>query len=90
MKVGFTSDKERQCYFEKNSIYKMEKPRVNTIQNDKKIEVPAHPLSTLEQIKAANLGEEDVLSLIKQALKADASLGQIVQALKILEVRTTK
>ena len=90
MKVGFTSDKERQSYFEKNSVYKMDKPRVNTTQNDKKIDVPAQPLSTLEQIKAANLGEEDVLSLIKQALKADASLGQIVQALKILEVRTTK
>ena len=87
IRVGFTSDGERKSYFEENAIQKIDSAGVNFLGGEKKIVAQGILLSTLEQIKVAELDKKDLLSLIIQALKVDASLGQIVQALKNLEVR---
>jgi methylmalonyl-CoA mutase, N-terminal domain len=87
IRVGFASETERQKYFAKNPIRRIDVARINHLEIDNKIRNEQEIQSTLEQIETAELGKEDVLSMIKQALKVDASLGQIVHALKILELR---
>lgn len=88
IRVGFASETERQKYFANNPIRKIDVARMNHLVIDNKIRNEQEIQSALEQIETAEFGKEDVLSIIKQALKVDASLGQIVQALKILEART--
>jgi methylmalonyl-CoA mutase N-terminal domain/subunit len=88
IKVGFASDSERKSYFENNPFQKIDRTRVNHLPSEVKIENHEVIQSALEQIKNAELGSGDILNLIKNALKIEASLGQIVQALKHLEVRT--
>jgi hypothetical protein len=48
------------------------------------------PLDALEQISAVDLGNGDIMRLIENALRSDASLGQIVQSLKNLEARSLR
>jgi methylmalonyl-CoA mutase N-terminal domain/subunit len=88
IRVGFASDGERQNYLEKNPIHKNEKPRISHLPHNKNIDNQEVIRRALEQIAGAELAKEDILSLIREALEVDASLGQIVHALKNLEIRS--
>lgn len=89
IRVGFSSNRDRLSYYEKNPIQKTDKAEVRLLQKDKEAN-NQDLLSTLDQIKVAELHQGDLFSLIKEALKAEASLGQIVDALKNLEARSIK
>lgn len=88
IRVGFASDGERQNYLEKNPIHKNEKPRISHLPHNRNLDNQEVIRRALEQIAGAELEKEDILSLIREALEVDASLGQIVHALKNLEIRS--
>jgi methylmalonyl-CoA mutase N-terminal domain/subunit len=90
IRVGFASEGERQNYLEKNSIQKNDRPGVNYLPSGKSFDNQKVILRALERIVDAELGKEDIMSLIREAVEVDASLGQIVQALKNLEIRSYK
>ena len=90
IKVGFSSDRERKSYFEENAIQKLDRTRVGPFRKDKEIDSQGDLLRILDEIEATEFERGDVLMLMRRALKAGASLGQIVQALENLEARTLK
>ena len=88
IKVGFSSEKERQMYFEKNPVQKIDRAVGNPLPNRGEIDNQGIIQNALEKIEAANLIGEDLLESIKEAIKVNASLGQIVQSLKHLDARS--
>jgi methylmalonyl-CoA mutase N-terminal domain/subunit len=88
IRVGFSSDLERQKYFENNPIQKNKQVTVDPQQKSTKRVKESDQISALNQIVAAELDHANILDLIKKALKVDATVGQIVEALKRLEARS--
>lgn len=87
IRVGYSSEKDRHNYFEKNPVQRIDKVVRSQLPNRGEIDDQGIILKALKKIEFAELGE-DLLELIKQALTVDASLGQIVQSLKNLDARS--
>jgi methylmalonyl-CoA mutase N-terminal domain/subunit len=87
IRVGFSSNLEKEKYCENKCIQKTDRVEVNSLPKSREIKKNKDLLGALQQIEFAKMEKEDVLELIKEALKANASLGEIIQVLKNLEAR---
>lgn len=90
IRIGFKSISEKEKYYTRQPIQKTD--RVGTIHKleNNETKILSDPLDALGKISAVELEKGDIMRLIENALKSDASLGQIVQALKNLEMRSLK
>jgi methylmalonyl-CoA mutase N-terminal domain/subunit len=87
IRVGFSSNLEKEKYRENKCIQKTDRVEMNSLPKSREIKKNKDLLGALQQIEFAKMEKEDVLDLIKEALKANASLGEIIQVLKNLEAR---
>ncbi len=90
IRVTFSSNLEKQKYLEDKSGQRVDQAAVKHLSKNRNTKNRKDLSSALDQIMRAEMEKDDVLSLIKKALKADASVGQIVQALRSLEARSLK
>ena len=88
VKLGFSSSLEKQKYLQNEPIQKINRTIMNQSHKNRESETQKDLLESLERIEVAGMEREELMNLIKKALEADASLGQIVQALKSLEARS--
>jgi len=85
--VGSSSDRERESYFGRNPVKKIENDVSSLSPGGKKAVTQSMILKALEQIEVTKLDREEIFSSIKNALKVDASLGQIIKSLKKLDAK---
>jgi methylmalonyl-CoA mutase N-terminal domain/subunit len=90
IRVGFKSKSEREKYYASKLFQKTDQVGIiHKIENNES-KILGDLLDAIEQISVVELENGDLMKLIEDALKSDVSLGEIVQALKNLEVRTFK
>ena len=90
IRVGFKSNSEREKYYASKPMQKTDRVGINHKLESSETKIQGDPFDPLEQISLAGLKQGEIMRLIETALKSDASLGQIVQALKKLEARSLR
>jgi methylmalonyl-CoA mutase N-terminal domain/subunit len=90
IRVGFKSNSERENYNASKLIQKTEQVGIVRKLESNKSQMLCDLLDAIEQKSRLEIENGDLMRLIELALKSDASLGEIVRALKNLEARSFK